>query len=711
MVILLLSTSPSEVEDLVVQACVDMATIELVRSAAKARERLERGGIDALVLLDVEATEPRDAMITALRAAAPRAPLLLLTRGATSEELAALVGAGIDDFVLWPRDAALLPVRLSLLRRRAGDVLRPATVPDLHTVAALLDALPDVHALLGADGTVLDCRGGGGVGGERQSVCASSNIGATLPAEAVEPMMSAVREVLETRRTARLEYVATQPSGKRFYEVLLVPSGAGHVFASRRDITDRKRAEQRVHETERFMQHIAATTPGIIYVYDIVERRLVYLNREVHKVLGYDEEELAAMGPRGAASLLYPEDLAQLDPQRYAARPDGDIFSTELRVRHKSGELRWLHTRSSIFQRNEDGTPTQIVGFAIDMTARRRDEGQLHQKTELLRSIVDNIPVMLMFFDPRARLEWVNREWEQTLGWTVEEIRTREAQQEIAPDPGELERGRAHMLSGDPEWQDFRARRRDGRILDLSWASVRLSDGSTVALGQDITARKSAEALRSRFIERVILAQEEERRRLALELHDETGQALTSLLVELRALEDKVDSDNGRADVRRLRELTAKTLDEVGRLARGLRPKALDDLGFPAAVEMHVAEFARTHAMHVDLYLNGFAARPRMPPKIETQLYRVLQEALTNVAKHAQATQVGVLLRLDETTVHAIVEDNGRGITTAGEVQPPASIRERAALMQGTVLIESTPGQGTAVFVEIPLGASDTRRA
>ncbi len=218
------------------------------------------------------------------------------------------------------------------------------------------------------------------------------------------------------------------------------------------------------------------------------------------------------------------------------------------------------------------------------------------------------------------------------------------------------------------------------------------------------------EEMRARLLEQVITAQEDERKRIARELHDETSQALTSLMVGLKVLEQRPDLAETHEALADLRALTGKTLDAVHNLALQLRPSVLDDLGLAPAVDRMVAEYQRTHGIEVTFETN-LRIGPRLPATIETALYRIAQEALTNVARHAKARSVSVLLEARRGSVTLIVEDDGCGFVAASRLAEAGDNRclgvfgmhERANLVGGTLTIESTPGSGTTVFVAVPL--------
>jgi signal transduction histidine kinase len=219
------------------------------------------------------------------------------------------------------------------------------------------------------------------------------------------------------------------------------------------------------------------------------------------------------------------------------------------------------------------------------------------------------------------------------------------------------------------------------------------------AVAVDLSERVSRDAVR-----RVVEAQEVERARLARELHDETGQALTSILLGLKPLEERATNDEDRSAVRSLRELVVSTLQDVRRLAVELRPSVLDDFGLTSAVERLAESYREQSGLHVDLQAQ--LGKERLPPVVETALYRIIQEALTNIVKHAGASRVSILLTQRDGTAVAVLEDDGAGFDTGairGDGLGLVGMRERVGLLGGRLRIESSPGAGTTVRAEVPL--------
>jgi signal transduction histidine kinase len=290
-----------------------------------------------------------------------------------------------------------------------------------------------------------------------------------------------------------------------------------------------------------------------------------------------------------------------------------------------------------------------------------------------------------------------------------------------------LERSRSERVDavlGDPEVDDATARRLGvhsglyvplvvrGKAIGVVVAhdhagpdtrfdddDLRLAEAlaARAAIGVDLSQRVSREAMR-----KVVQAQELERTRLARELHDETGQALTSILLALKPLEGAADAD-ARAAVAAVRELVVSTLQDVRRLAVELRPSALDDLGLVPAVDRLAQTVAET-GIRVDV--EAHIGDERLPESVETTLYRIVQEAVTNVARHSGAERLSITLTRKNGAVVAIVEDDGKGFDparTGSDGLGLVGMRERLALVGGTLRIEAAAGAGTTIAAEVPL--------
>jgi signal transduction histidine kinase len=217
------------------------------------------------------------------------------------------------------------------------------------------------------------------------------------------------------------------------------------------------------------------------------------------------------------------------------------------------------------------------------------------------------------------------------------------------------------------------------------------------------------EAVRSELLRRVIAAQEDERRRIARELHDDTSQALTVLAMSLERTAASVESPEERGKLEKMKGLALGMLDDVHKLIFDLRPSLLDDLGLVAAARWYAESRLVPQGIRVSLETVG--EERRLPPEVETALFRAIQETLTNVARHAEAENVAMTLEFDTNRVLVEVEDDGRGFDV-GAVRLESDqarglgllgMQERVSLLGGTIDIHSEPGSGTTVHMEVPV--------
>ncbi len=219
------------------------------------------------------------------------------------------------------------------------------------------------------------------------------------------------------------------------------------------------------------------------------------------------------------------------------------------------------------------------------------------------------------------------------------------------------------------------------------------------------------ESTRKRAAASVIKAQEEERRRIARELHDEASQALTGLIIGIKMAEETIPEDMSDLHERlsTIKELAHQTLNEVHNMAVRLRPSILDDLGLAAALRSYGKELSGNSGIQINMQL--LALTERLSPELETVLYRVVQEALTNVVRHSGAGSCQVRMRRTDDNVQCLIEDDGKGFYP-GEVMTSSAqghglglhgMRERIELVEGRLEFESEPGKGTSIFLEVPL--------
>jgi PAS domain S-box-containing protein len=416
----------------------------------------------------------------------------------------------------------------------------------------------------------------------------------------------------------------------------------------------------------------------------------------------------------GAAEVL---DMARIH-QCAVARRNGDWEVVELpELMQAKQEIQRLNEEleQRVIERTSELAATNEA-LRREIVERQQAEDDLRAQQEILQTIFDHLPLMISFFSVDGRYQLVNRAWERTRGWSLHEIQQQNVDilAESYPDPQESQRVMDFIAAATGEWADFKTRVRDGRVIDTTWASVRLADGTRIGIGQDITERKQAEAERARLFSQVrdsreqlqllsrqlLQAQEAERRAIARELHDEIGQRLTGLGL---LLSREHPSPDQLTDAQTLvRDLIAR----LRNLSLDLRPTILDDLGLLPALVWLFERYTMQTNVSVR-FEHRLLEEQRFDPDVETTAYRIIQEALTNVARHAGVSEVTLRLWTDEDTLWVVVADQGRGFDpqTVGTRASSglAGMQERTALLGGSLTIEAVTGGGTRLTAALPL--------
>jgi PAS domain S-box-containing protein len=421
-------------------------------------------------------------------------------------------------------------------------------------------------------------------------------------------------------------------------------------------------------------------------------------------------------------ALTLPDDL-YVDPTQRAHlqatyERDGVLDGVEVRWKKKNGEhlIVSLHARTL---RNARGRVVGYEGMVIDITARKRLEEALRQSEARYRTISDLISdyAYAVRIEPegRAVVEWVTEAFSRITGFTVHELEARGGIVGlIHPEdfPGVLQR-LSVLLAGQPGISEHRIITKDGAVRWLRDYSCPEWDASQhrvvriIGAGQDITERKQAEERLHLLSRQLLKAQESERRHLARELHDEIGQMLTVLKINLQALRPVP-----KKAVPHLHEslrIVDSLVQQIRHLSLNLRPSQLDHLGLVNTLQWYVDWHAQRTGLTMHFVAGSLQARPS--PTIETACFRVVQEALTNVARHAQARQVWIEVRQHDSALLLSVRDDGVGFdmkaaraqTAQGTGLGLMGMEERVRLLGGQLEIETGSGTGTEIRAWLPL--------
>jgi PAS domain S-box-containing protein len=447
-------------------------------------------------------------------------------------------------------------------------------------------------------------------------------------------------------------------------------------------------------------QAIFETVLDPILIFD-AERRYVDVNPAACEVLGRDR--LSIVGRR--VDEIWGVDDAQGEALWRSFYTTGKSFG-EYEYRRDDGETRTIEYRALAFFWEQ----LHLTSLR-DITVERRAMAEMRRQKELLQTIVDHIPAMINFIDDTGRIQWINREWQRVFGWTLEEAQSTDIMAALYPDPQDRAAALESLKESSGVWRDFRELRKDGTPIDTAWANVRLSDGTGIGIGQDITPRKRVEAqlhasrerLRS-LVERAHQRAERERHEIARELHDQVGQVLTTLKMDAMWIGDHASPDVHEKAAHMTASIDG-AIQLVRRLSSGLRPIALDRLGLIEALEVQAEEFERQTG--VRCRLTSRVERLNLTNDQATQVFRIVQEALTNTARHAAATRVNIEAWTSKTAFVAEVRDNGVGIADVAMRDDAAlgilGMRERARLIGGDLTISRGDRRGTVVTVTLPL--------
>jgi PAS domain S-box-containing protein len=373
-------------------------------------------------------------------------------------------------------------------------------------------------------------------------------------------------------------------------------------------------------------------------------------------------------------------------------------------------------TSSRILTAREPAYYTTIA----DLSMRRRQEDALRTSEKRYREIVETATEGICIVNTHNRVTFVNRRLAMMLRAAPEDLLGREMYDFVPA--GDLPLARTRFLEQQlrREIKEVRLKGADGSIIWTSVSTTPLSDDSDRFSGllqmyTDITERKEHDAERDRLVAQLVTSQEAERRRIARELHDQIGQHIVGLLLRLEHLSQaSAKQPVSPAMIQPLRDLIEVMARDVHHVALELRPTALDDLGLPEALAHYAQDASRRSGIEIDVHADRSA---RLNATGETVVYRIAQEALTNVLKHAGAQHVSVLLARRGSGVQLTIEDDGIGfdperLLRFGPLEHRlglAGMIERAALIGGEVHFDSAPGRGTTVILRVSANEREVR--
>jgi PAS domain S-box-containing protein len=486
------------------------------------------------------------------------------------------------------------------------------------------------------------------------------------------------------------------------------------------DITKRKQAEEELRKSEQRFRSIFENIPNIAVQGYNADRKIIFWNQASEKLYGYKKEE--AIGNQ-LEDLIIPSKMREsvIEAIRNCVENGIPIPHGELKLMRKDKTTFPVYS-SHIILKNIKGE-FEMYCIDIDMTERKQAEGALRESEEKYRRLFNTESDAIMIFDAET-LEFidVNESALSLYGYTREEF-LKLRQPAITAEPEESEASIKKTLAGKLIRIPIRYhKKKDGTIF-----SVEISAGTftlknrKVFFGviRDITKRKLAEETllnsekRLHYLSsQLITAQEKERRRISLELHDEMGQALTAISINVRSIEKELPSDLTpliKEKIAEIYSLADQASEQIRELSHYLRPSMLDDLGLVPTLRWYLDVYRKRTNLDVKYEPINFEERPSL--EVETVIYRIVQEALNNIVKHAQAGSVLVRVERKDKEAVVFINDNGRGFEVNEFLAPDdlkggigiLGMQERVSILGGKFSIQSSKGHGTSISVEIPL--------
>jgi PAS domain S-box-containing protein len=493
------------------------------------------------------------------------------------------------------------------------------------------------------------------------------------------------------------------------------------------DITDRNRAAEALRESEAKLRWLIENMPAVLWIRDQygVTR---YISANIAGVLGYTEQEVRSGAGFWYAN-IHPDDRQRVEAA-YARLFSSDehagaaTYDIEYRRNTKDGSWVWVLDKS-MSTSEQDGV-RYATGMFWDTSRRKRMQEQLRESEERFRQLTDNIDEVFYLTDVEGdQVFYVSPAFEKVWGFSAQRLyQEPRSWQELVyfADRKRLRRAFKALRRGAAYDMEFRITRPDGAV---RWIRVRgfpihgaSGNAYRVAgIAEDITAHKEAADLlqlshqRMRQLALHLQAvREEERKRIAREIHDELGALLLAIKIDLDACRKQqaaAPAPDVAAALQAVLGRVDTAIDSVRRIATDLRPSMLDNIGVLAAVEWQAQEIERRTGIKCEVVADGVRDDLGLRPELGTALFRIVQEALSNVVRHSGATNVHIALRARADRVELHITDNGKGFDT--DILPDfkrwglVGMAERARAFGGEFFVTGAPNQGTAITVTIPL--------
>lgn len=469
------------------------------------------------------------------------------------------------------------------------------------------------------------------------------------------------------------------------------------------------------------LQQLLTTSPLVIFTFrPSGTYSITAISENIKNLMGYEPERFTR-DPDFWMNHIHPEDkpliLSGLS-QAFSGRSNADTHTHEYRFRHQNGGYRWVFSEFRVLS-DEKKQPVEAIGYWIDITERNQAEEKLRESEEIYRNLVDNIAIGVALVSPDMKILNLNkqmRQWfpaidvsERPICYQAYNDPPRDVPCSYCPTMQTLRDGKTHEAVSETPAGDAIVRYR------IISSPIKDDGGKIVAaieMVEDITERLKTEQYIRELSRQLLHAQENERQRISRELHDSVAQDLSAVKIGLEIFnhQNMNMAPENREKLSALSNTLDRTIATIRNLSYDLRPPGLKEFGLAHAMKSYCEEFAKAAGIRVAFQLAG-VKKNLLDPFLEINIYRLVQEGLNNVRKHAEADQVIVKLIGANPDIILRIEDNGKGFDvkereSCAEVEKRMGLRgmkERVRLLQGRMHIDSAPKNGTKLFIKLPV--------
>jgi len=483
------------------------------------------------------------------------------------------------------------------------------------------------------------------------------------------------------------------------------------------DVTEKLKAEKALRlSEEKYRRIVENANEGILLMG--TDARITFVNPKLAEMIGYGEEEVENLS---ILNFVYDDDKDKA-VNYITKNKEGIGESFEFRMKHKDGAERWVSINAvPVFDENNnyDGG----LAFVTDITHQRETEEGLQRTNEMLRALINYSPLGIIILDKDGKTELWNPASAKMFGWSSEEVIGRMLPI-VPPEKTEEHTALRKMIMDGNSFtgKEVVRRRKNRKKINVSISASPLFDSEHHPIGissflMDITDRKIAEREREKLFKQInsarnrlkilsaklISVQEAEKRNISRELHDEIGQTLTAIKIDLQRIKNDTVTEEKISLIDDCTALVEKTISGVRNLSLDLRPSIIDDLGLAASLRWYTDRFYQRTGITVKSEIEK--VDEVLPSECAITLFRICQEALTNIAKHAEADYVKVALNQNKNFISLTIEDNGKGFDLQKALKMAAKgkslgllgMQERAELLGGRFKISSDQGHGTLI--------------